>query len=199
NSGIVKMAGQADDPISPTVGSTAIVDPAVGNTTAWMDGQYEFLITIVYNPKDGQPPQTNVRFSVSPSQIYTANYQPGSGFFGRFNWVLASVTPKQMTITTTYAANFSFDPTFASIVKLGAKFGASAQTVNQRTVSVQYTTGSTDLGEMTNFFYDPIVVNDVPGSSDWATQYWTYEIAPGGTASNVYLSVEPYSVIESDN
>lgn len=232
NAGIVRMAGQADDPTAPTVGSTSLTNN--GAVTAWMDGQYEFLIVVLYNPKDGQPPQTNVRFPVSPAQIYDATYQPGPGFFGRFSYVLTSVTPKQLmlnrmlatwdlenfgtawsyhvleenqtmtrteqqVVTTTYAANFSFEPSFAGIVKLGPKFGASAQTVNQRTVSVQYTTGSTDLGEITHYFYDPILVGETPNDPISYTEYQTFELAPGGTQSNFYLSVEPYNAVELDN
>lgn len=243
NAGIVRMSGYADDPNAPTVGGSYQTGPAYQGSPYWTDGAFEFMISVLCNPKDGSLAQKTVRFSARPLQLYDLLYNVGYGG-GRSYYQIKQVNPqpfnpnvsiaawdlqnfgtawtyhifeenqtvttsRQETSTTTYAANFEFDPTFLGYIKGGAKFGASATSVNQKVVTMQYTTGSTDLGEQTAYFYDPIITG-VSGTGNgggefYATagyyygQYSTYELAFGGSAGYVSLSVEPFSIIAADN
>lgn len=235
NDGIARMAGQAGDPGAPTKGSASY------GTGYWLDGFYEFLIVVLNNPKDGAPPQTPIRFSVRPADIYTIKYNRIFANNDPEYDVITKVYPKeylvnipvaawdlanfgtawsyhifeenmtvdhteQETITTTYAANFEFDPTLTGFVKGGAKFGASATTTNSKVVTLHYTTGATDLGEKISYFYDPIIISQGANTGDplsginiGSNGYNTFDLAPGGSAGYAFLSVEPYSVIASEN
>ncbi|GAB3635018.1 hypothetical protein GCM10027422_06080 [Hymenobacter arcticus] len=233
NSGIMRMSGDPDDPTTPQVGSYSFAGPVI-----WTDGQFEFMISILCNPKDGTLPQKTFRFGASPTTLYNISYSK-SGFY----YTVTSVTPrtdfnpnitiaawdlqnfgtawtyhvfeenqvvnttKQETTSTTYAANFEYNASFGAVIKSGAKFGASASTTDQKVVTVQYTTGSTDLGEQTSYFYDPIVlsVNSSYGSEFMDNNglyygaYNIYDLAMGGSAGFVSLSVEPVSLIPTEN
>jgi len=227
NAGIEKISGSSGNPTTPTIGSSNFT------TNSWTDGRYEFLIVVLFNPKDGSPPQTNIRFSAKPSEVYDINYQIRN-LWGSVNYyTVTSVTPKefhpeiaiaawdlsnfgtawtyhvyeenqtvvhteQQRVSTTYAANFEYDASFGAIVKSGVKFGANASTTNEKTVTLQFTEGSTDLGEKISYFYDPIIVNTT-SRYPFSPAYNTYDLPTGGTAGNVYLSVEPYSLIPSEN
>jgi len=232
NAGIVRMSGYAGDPNSPTVGGNYQY-----GTSYWTDGAYEFLISVLCNPKDGSTAQKTIRFGASPQVLYYALYNQSGNYYQirqvipySFNpsvivaaWDLQNfgtawtyhvfeenqtvTTTQQETATTTYAANFEFDPTFLGFIKGGAKFGASAVSVNQKVVTVQYTTGSTDLGEQTAYFYDPIITGvSAAGGGEFRGNdglyygsYNTFDLVLGGSAGFVSLSVEPYSVIATDN
>ncbi len=87
--------------------------------------------------------------------------------------------------TTTYAGNFSFEPSFNAIAKLGLKFGASATTTEKRTYAVKTTLTSDFLGEATLSFDQPVII----GTS--GSNYLTREITTGNILS---ISVEPRRV-----
>lgn len=233
NSGIQRISGYGDDPLAIAVGNDNT------NSTAWSDGNFEFLISVLTNPKDGSTPQQSYRFGATPNDLYdyTTERRTRTGPFGlnyRTYYVVTSVTPKefypnigmstwdlsnfgtawtyhifeenqtktytnQESVSTTYAANFEFDPTFAGFVKGGAKFGASASTTNTKTVTVTYTEGSTDLGERISYFYDSIILSSEPRCCGFLPIFTTYDLAPGGSAGYVFLSVEPFSVVQTEN
>lgn len=219
NQGIQRMSGYSGDPTLPVVGNMSNGYPV------WLDGNYEFLIVLLNNPKDGTPAQRNIRFGARPQDLYSVNYTSVGGggyyrvdsitpldfypFYSIAAWDLQNfgtawiyhvfeenqtvTTTQQETVSTTYAANFEFDPTFLGFIKGGAKFGASASTNNQKVVTIQYTTGSTDLGEQTAYFYDPIIVGTVPAYGSGA--YNTFDLYTG----YVTFDIQPLSVVDSEN
>jgi hypothetical protein len=226
--GITKISGSSGNPTTPTVGSSNFI-----NTNIWTDGKYEFLITVLFNPKDGSAPQTNIRFGATPSDVYDISYNKSRVWNSFDYYTITGVTPKefhpeipiatwdlsnfgtawtyhvfeenqtvihteQQKVTTSYAANFGYDVSAGTDVKIGVKFGANTATTSERTVTLQYTEGSTDLGEKISYFYDPIITSTT-SRSPFTPAYNTYDLALAGAASNVFLSVEPYSLIESQN
>lgn len=78
NQGIQRMSGYSGDPTLPVVGNVSYGQPI------WLDGNYEFLIVLLNNPKDGSPAQRNIRFGARPQDLYSVNYSPisnGSAFY----------------------------------------------------------------------------------------------------------------------
>lgn len=84
--------------------------------------------------------------------------------------------------TTTFATNFGFEPQFASVAKLGLKFGETATTTDKRTYSIKTMLGSDNLAEVILTFDQPIIIGMSNGS------YVTREITNGNVLS---ISVEP--------
>ncbi|MFW0714472.1 hypothetical protein ACN1CD_01325 [Pedobacter sp. N23S346] len=58
--------------------------------------------------------------------------------------------------STEFATNFGFDVSFAKVVKLGPKFGASLKTTKTSNYSIVTTLNSDDLGTLELFFSDPV-------------------------------------------
>lgn len=71
-----------------------------------------------------------------------------------------SETIKRATSSTTeFATNFSFEPSFSSIAKIGLKFGASSKTTQTVSYEETISVGSDDLGEVIINFGDNIVMD----------------------------------------
>ena len=103
------------------------------------------------------------------------------------------------SVSTTYAANFEINASGnIGVVKVGGKFGASASTTTSKDITLTYKLSSTDLGEKVSYFYDPIIVSS---GATWygGLSYNTYELAPGGSFGYVFMSVEPWSLIQNEN
>ena len=210
--------------MNPVTGSIS----ASNHISDWTDGYFEFQIIVLYNAKDGSGDKISIDFPVRPQDLYDVVYTRKSGIGGFAGiYTLTSVTPKEfypnipiatwdlknfstawtyfiyeknteinINITTTveseYATNFEISA--GDTKKVGGKFGASASTTSKKEVTISYKEGSTNLGTKVSYFSDPIIIDRYS-----ILGFKTYELAPGGSASYIYLSVEPWSVIESEN
>lgn len=102
-------------------------------------------------------------------------------------------------LQTTYAENFEINAGGTiGVVKVDGKYGASATTVRENTISYAYKLESTNLGEKVAYFYNPVIVSISQGQYG-DDLYNTYDLEPGGSAGYVFLSVEPWSIVQRDN
>lgn len=148
------------------------------------------------NSKDGGPDDFIAGFSVSPAVLFKLTFtQVGPTYIPAvissnqvlvnvplFKWTLENYTPTVLisieevdntetvtqteTRTSTYAGNFDIN---ATILKIGLKFGASAQVSNTKTATTTYTVGSDDLYSALTYFSDKVIIQDYTGFRRWKT------------------------------
>jgi len=226
NEGISRMAGYPDDPKNPEVGSTsgnasawtdgsyeflvAVLTNAKDGTPPQANIRFgarpDQLYYIAYEQYSPWywPWSTYYRVTTVTPKEFFPNIPIATWDLKNFGtaWLYHIYEENQTvdvtttsTVSTTYATNFDLSGT---VFKIGAKFGASASTTSTNSVTLHYTQGSTDFGEKVSYFYDPIIVSK---DQTWygGDSYNTYDLAPGGAAGFVFLSVEPYSLDPVEN
>ena len=192
------------------------IEPAL---STWLEGSFEFKVTILINAKNGIGPTIVKSFPVEGDELFNVIYKKGSGALANF-LVVDKVTKKthyphieilpwdlqnygiawkffiqewdpDQTIerveefTSTYATNFSLNPTFGIFEKAGLNFGASGTFAERESHTITTTLSSDDLGETVLTFDQPVITSDfrIFGSQLYSTR----EIKTGW----ITLSVEP--------
>ena len=206
-----KIADQGGDPFADRIKFHP-------SEPTWMEGNFEFVVTVLINAKSGLGPTIRKVFPIEAEELFDVAYRKQS-----FYYVVDKITTKtcypdieirpwdlenysiewlfnveerdgtqtetyQKEFTTSFAANFGFNSKGES-EKIGLNFGGTASDSEKETHTIVTTQGSDDLGQAALSFKDPVYIRKRKLSNGFA-YYYTKEITTGWLT----MSVEPKKI-----
>jgi hypothetical protein len=211
-----KISDQTGSPSNDPALRSMTTSPNSG----WTGGYYEFKVRVLLNAKNGIGEEFITYFNALPDELFTVEYVKTFIFYKPritgfkamaldlplFSWDLndyASTIKIEIeevdvseTIVNTesrtvkFATNFTIDPTFGWLKKIGLKFGASLEQTTTQTITRTFTLGNDALGAVIVNFADNAVTSGPHNFIFFGPFYLTREYQTGWYS----ISVEPTRV-----
>ncbi|MGY5253664.1 hypothetical protein [Sphingobacterium spiritivorum] len=180
-SGYNLMTNTNSDPDDPTL--TPIAQSV---SKFWSDGYFEIRFDVLSNSKSGEGEVITDIISVKPQDLFDIEYESAVWIYRvkkitpkfakvdiplqawdlenvTYGWKISvseldqqSTTTINTTLTSKFATNFGIDNSLGGKVKLGLKFGASAEVGSSKSHTIAIQNTSDQLGDVLVYFGDKI-------------------------------------------
>lgn len=192
--------GTSNSLLDPSFKSASLTYPS---NSGWTEGGFEFEVRMLYNAKNGLGAEFQTFFGAMPQELFTVVYlRQGLLYYPTitslpqknlvlplFSWDLkdyassikieideydrAETVVTSDTRTVKFAANFNVD------LKIGLKFGSTAETTQTQTIQKTYTVGNDPLGPVIVNFGDDVIVDILNNRTrEYTTGYYSISVEP---------------------